>query len=222
MKTKMNFFCMVIFLLVAYSVYDSCATFIEGVVLGVETAERKTTGSEKLQDNGLAVMQTINLMPKSKTFFESTTKLKNSISGKEVKVVPMGDVAVCGNIIKDGDMIQIVGGIVSMVDVACIITLVVIFVLMMIRFNNNEIFSWSNVRAFRYIGFLVIFITLINAMYNAMATNIVLDAFSPEGYTVKYLPDDFTGDMVEGLLALIMAEAFAIGLKLKEEQELTI
>ena len=99
---------------------------------------------------------------------------------------------------------------------------IVLFVRLIISINKSDIFNWKNVRRLRRLGlaliisfccsFSVAYITLYN----------VGEVFSLRGYTLE-LSGILSGTMlVLGLCSLIVGEVFAIGLKMKEEQDLTI
>ena len=87
--------------------------------------------------------------------------------------------------------------------------------------NKSVIFEWINVKRLRRIGigFLIMFI----ANLFLMLTNYILASKVIElaDYTIKRTV--FEGDLLLlGMTSFLIAEVFAVGLRLREEQELTI
>ncbi len=85
------------------------------------------------------------------------------------------------------------------------------FVRFILNVNNGEVFTWANVDLLRTVGWCIV-----------VATVVMFAIMSPDIDNLWELWGDAIGVVIEGIFILIMAEAFAIGMKLKEEQELTI
>ena len=85
------------------------------------------------------------------------------------------------------------------------------FIRFILCVNHGEVFTWDNVALLRIYGWCGVFLP-----------TIVVGVFTPELDTPLSTWSDCIGMVLDGVFVLIMAEAFAIGLKLKEEQELTI
>ena len=85
------------------------------------------------------------------------------------------------------------------------------FVRFILNVNHGEVFTWANVDLLRTVGWCIVVPTLV--MFTIM---------SPDIENLWELWAGAIGFIVDGIFILIMAEAFAIGMKLKEEQELTI
>jgi hypothetical protein len=77
--------------------------------------------------------------------------------------------------------------------------------------NHGEVFTWANVDLLRTVGWCIV-----------VPTIIVFAIMSPDFDNLWDSWAEAIGVVAEGIFILIMAEAFAIGMKLKEEQELTI
>ena len=94
--------------------------------------------------------------------------------------------------------------------------------------KRNEFFSHLNVKRLRIIGILVVLSGLVDYLgsffkqwvFENFLTS--ADLTSTSSFWVFMLPNIFTSTFITGLLVLVIAEAFAHGLKLKEEQDLTI
>ena len=85
------------------------------------------------------------------------------------------------------------------------------YVRFILNVNHGEVFTWANVDLLRTVGWCIV-----------VPTIIVFAIMSPDLDNLWDSWADAIGVVSEGIFILIMAEAFAIGMKLKEEQELTI
>lgn len=85
------------------------------------------------------------------------------------------------------------------------------FVRFILNVNHGEVFTWANVDLLRTVGWCIV-----------VPTVVMCTIMSPDIENLWELWADAIGFISEGIFILIMAEAFAIGMKLKEEQELTI
>ena len=85
------------------------------------------------------------------------------------------------------------------------------FVNFILNINRNQVFEWGNVYMLRLTGIgLAVVVLLISAE----------EFFHGRGFTEVF--EDYFDVLIFCVFNLIVAEAFAIGLKLKEEQALTI
>ncbi len=103
-----------------------------------------------------------------------------------------------------GIMIVLICLLVYLYTLAC-------FVRFILNVNHGEVFTWANVDLLRTVGWCIV-----------VATVVMFAIMSPDIENLWELWGDAIGVVAEGIFILIMAEAFAIGMKLKEEQELTI
>jgi hypothetical protein len=85
------------------------------------------------------------------------------------------------------------------------------FVRFILNVNHGEVFTWANVDLLRTVGWCII-----------VPTIVMCAIMSPDLENLWDTWGEAFGVVAEGIFILIMAEAFAIGMKLKEEQELTI
>ena len=77
--------------------------------------------------------------------------------------------------------------------------------------NRDQVFTWENVSLLRWSGWGLLTMEVAMILFDAI-----------EGFSFSYIYQEDTNDLIFGVFILIVAEAFAIGLKLKEEQDLTI
>ena len=88
--------------------------------------------------------------------------------------------------------------------------------------NASHIFEWANVKNLRWVGssFLVIFV--VNIIFGYFNYQSIVEQISIPNYTIDWSNILQVTNLVIGLVALLVAEIFSIGLKLQEEQDLTI
>ncbi|WP_280746483.1 MULTISPECIES: DUF2975 domain-containing protein [unclassified Parabacteroides] len=89
----------------------------------------------------------------------------------------------------------------------------ILFVIIIRNINNSVVFEWMNIRFFRFTAFALFIHFILSS-----ATNMV-EIWGIQGGIGD--PIDYYA-LVITLFVLVIAEVFAIGLRLKEEQELTI
>ncbi|WP_373825022.1 DUF2975 domain-containing protein, partial [Bacteroides heparinolyticus] len=96
------------------------------------------------------------------------------------------------------------------------------FIRLIISINKSDIFNWRNVRRLRRLGVVLIlgFCSVLAGAYMDLVS--VREVFSLRGYDLSLSEMANVTTLVLGLCALIVGEVFAIGLKMKEEQDLTI
>lgn len=108
----------------------------------------------------------------------------------------------------------ICGLLTFILGVACIYLIIRAFV-SLVRFilnvNRDKVFVWKNVPLLRWAGW---------GLLIPYVVTIVYDLLNHVPVRQIYIEDSFS--LIFGVFCLIMAEVFAIGLKLKEEQDLTI
>ena len=99
--------------------------------------------------------------------------------------------------------------------------LVVNFIKIMISVNKSVIFDWINVRRLRKIGTGLILIFVADAIISIYESVLAIGQIKISNYSIVL--ESFSENLlVEGMIAFIVAEIFAVGLRLKEEQDLTI
>ena len=96
------------------------------------------------------------------------------------------------------------------VIVAAIVSFVC-FLRFILNVNQNNVLTGDNVKLLRLTGVGLLFITVFSLCLTLWEAGNFAEAF-----------DEAIGLMIFSVFNLIVAEAFAIGLKLKEEQDLTI
>ena len=99
--------------------------------------------------------------------------------------------------------------------------LIVNFIKILISVNRSVIFDWINVRRLRKIGTGLILIFIADAIISIYESVLAIGHIKIANYSI--LMEAFSENLlIEGMIAFIFAEIFAVGLRLKEEQDLTI
>lgn len=88
--------------------------------------------------------------------------------------------------------------------------------------NHGVIFDWVNVRRLNRIGKFLLISFALSQAYMLMAYFTANRLIQLEGYRLNFWGNFESMDLILGLIALLVARIFAIGLQMKEEQELTI
>ncbi len=106
----------------------------------------------------------------------------------------------------------------------------VYFIHLLLQFVKSALskafFSFKNVLRIRWMAFILIGLGISSLIMRLITQYIAYNYFEKDltstGFTVSFNPDIFTNGIFIGLIVLIVAQAFDHGLKLKEEQDLTI
>lgn len=98
--------------------------------------------------------------------------------------------------------------------IACIFLIIrslIAFVRFILNVNRDKVFVWENVPLLRWTGWGLLIATAIIATHDLL-----------EHVPADKIYNNTIDDFIFSVFCLIMAEVFIIGLKLKEEQDLTI
>lgn len=85
------------------------------------------------------------------------------------------------------------------------------FIRFIINVNRSQVFTWSNVRHLRWVSIGIMVVVVLMMINNILMHKDVMNVLS-----------DNLESIIFCVFTLIIAEAFALGIKLREEQELTI
>ena len=118
----------------------------------------------------------------------------------------------------------------SIVNLICGLIILVIVVIMIIKFirlinniNRNKVFERCNVKLLRQLGILMLSLALVNIISGVYGEIIVARLpYELSGYTYSYYWQLPWGHILIGLVSLLMAQIWAKGIQMREEQELTI
>ncbi len=216
MKRKLNILCALVMIVlgvyVSQSLVYSSGPFIDGIREGWKTAETNT--EFKMEGN---TMFGVALMPNN--YAKTTDSIYNEKSGKHVPAHNHGMVIILD---EESDSPYALQFIFYLLTQIAVILSIIWFIRIVTRVNKSYIFCWDNVRLLRQLGWILV------AGFLCSLVNIIADAktieqlFSTPGYKLLLYNEVSYITLILGIISLIVAEAFAMGLRLQEEQDLTI
>ena len=218
MKKRLNFITLLIGVAIGIIIMDSevvslmKASFLDGFNEGQENgSEIKESGRVSNKTLILSLESIDNAMPSELLNKKTGDTMPARINRAMVKV-PMETVTGL-NLFWEF--------ILAFFSFAGIIMIIYNFIRIIIAVNKSVIFEWINVKRLRRIGigFLIMFI--ITAFLAVSQNSSVLEVVDIENYKIiNSLYDGIV--LMLGMISFLVAEIFALGLKLREEQDLTI
>lgn len=222
MKRRLNILCVIVVLVLSYSVFETGYYFVVGVKAGVEAGVEAKTSVERQKE--LMNMKYISLLPKNLSMAGNGEFFLDSIyNEKSAGYVPATYSSMMVSVdTKSTVWSQMTYSLLNLAHIGICVWAIILFIRLVISINKSDIFKWKNVRRLRLLG-LALIVSFCTALLPAYLTlNSVEQVFSVRGYDLNLSDMVNTTTLVLGLSTLIVAEVFAIGLKMKEEQDLTI
>ena len=227
MKRRLNILCAIVLLVMGWSVgvslYYMGLGMTKGVQMGMDAAREIVEEGNSAKLDEVNNMRTVSLFPKFLGGGEGelfTDSIRNEKTGRYVPVA-YSDLMV--SVPVDTPAWQkVVSTVMGFLVLVANVWALVLFIRIVVSVNRSDIFNWRNVRRLRRLGILLIvgFVCVLLPEYMALCN--LREAFALEAYDLA-LPDTVkVTNLLLGLISLIVAEVFAIGLKMKEEQDLTI
>lgn len=216
MKKRLNLICLGIVLAVLVSMSFLFSTFYYGFKAGIDAYEQGAAGVEKLD----VTYKMIGTMPTDVITNETATAI-NEKDGSTVSILPF--ISMIGIPNEKADATDSI--FLSLLDwmvIICCIYAIVQFVKMIRNIHRNIIFDWANVKRLRRLGLSLILCFCCSLVTFAINNHLVSQAISLKDcdFSIAFQFSDPT--LLIGFTSLLFAEIFAIGLKLKEENDLTI
>lgn len=216
MKKRLNLICLGIVLAVLVSMSFLFSTFYYGFKAGIDAYEQGAAGVEKLD----VTYKMIGTMPTDVITNETATAI-NEKNGSTVSILPF--ISMIGIPNEKADATDSI--FLSLLDwmvIICCIYAIVQFVKMIRNIHRNIIFDWANVKRLRRLGFSLILCFCCSLVTFAINNHLVSQVISLKDcdFSIAFQFSDPT--LLIGFTSLLFAEIFAIGLRLKEENDLTI
>lgn len=216
MKKRLNLICLGIVLAVLVSMSFLFSTFYYGFKAGIDAYEQGAAGVEKLD----VTYKMIGTMPTDVITNETATAI-NEKDGSTVSILPF--ISMIGIPNEKADATDSI--FLSLLDwmvIICCIYAIVQFVKMIQNIHRNIIFDWANVKRLRRLGFSLILCFCCSLVTFAINNHLVSQVISLKDcdFSIAFQFSDPT--LLIGFTSLLFAEIFAIGLRLKEENDLTI
>ena len=216
MKKKLNLICLGIVLAVLVSMSFLFSTFYYGFKAGIDAYEQGAAGVEKFD----VTYKMIGTMPTDVITNETATAI-NEKDGSTVSILPFISMIGVPNEKADAtDSIFL--SLLDWVVIICCIYAIVQFVKMIRNIHRNIIFDWANVKRLRRLGLSLILCFCCSLVTFAINNHLVSQVISLKDcdFSIAFQFSDPT--LLIGFTSLLFAEIFAIGLRLKEENDLTI
>lgn len=230
MRKKFNILC---FSMVAVIILYFAGTFAySGIVtykiatnamsLSKENAAEKKKNLE-IFDNSKYTMCALTMVPTDVLTGEKESTMENTVTGEQTTIMPVKSLV----FVKGADTFTMKNTVMSVMGLTGAIAYI-FFLYYLVRFiiniRRDKIFEWNNVRMLRGMGISVTVAFVIEVASQWMQYAMALSIFSPKGYMVDWF-SGVSGNILLlglGIALLIIAEVFARGLQMREEQELTI
>lgn len=214
MKTKLNIYCLLIFAVIIAELAMATDVMFSGMISANKTIEYNGRTGKAVN-----IYRVVSLIPNEITYRNAIT-ITDSMTKKTYKAWPTRlNIPVEGKPDLTGSIVPIISGIALLA--LGIITLVS-FIRFVLNINHNRIFTKKNTKHLKRIGWCMILIGMLATLKYCNDAYASMQTFSLTGYSLDYSSAVYTGTLLFGLFSLVIAEAFAIGVKMKEEQELTI
>jgi len=216
MKQKLNVLCVLVFVALAFSIaptlYIIGSAFVQGYEAGVN-------GYSEQDMRDMTSAKTVSLIP-DRWLDMGTGDITNDVTGEKTKIWPFQMMAKTGYARSTAH--ETADTLLMLTVSALIITMLVAFIKFIVHVNRKEVFTWRNVRLLRLIGWSLLAAAILEALRQVWNAYQISEVFRIKGYMTNYFDYISVPDFVIGFVTLIMAETFAIGLKQREELELTI
>ena len=213
MKRRLNILCVIVVLVLSYSIFETAYYFVVGVKAGLEAGIESDTSAENQRE--LINMKYISLLPEHLSATGENGFFQDSVyNEKSGKYVPVDT--------KSAAWSQVTFTLLNLAHICICVWAIILFVRLVVSINKSDIFNWRNVRRLRFLGLALIISFCTEVLPAYLTYRNVGEVFSVRGYELGLSDMVNTTTLVLGISTLIVAEVFAIGLKMKEEQELTI
>lgn len=216
MKKRLNLFCLCVIAAFLLSVSGNVQMIVRIFINGFET------GMKAAEEGGempvLPAYKQIHTMPTDLT--EVTGTVTNLKDGSQLAIKPLVSLVECPSMPTSSAPLW--EAMAALVVIVGFIYTTVYFCKLIVQINRNIVFDWTNVKYLRRIGWGLIAIFFC-AFVSVWITNYQLSqVVALKGTEFNLLLAFSDPTFILGFIALLAAEVFALGLRLKEENDLTI
>jgi hypothetical protein len=215
MKKKLNLICALIFVALIMSLFDNFSIVSASFKAGWHKAEEYQLTGESRFD---ADFVSLHLYPTD--LYALTDSVVNQKTGERLPLL-LTETQVLHNIQLSPllwAIIYLSGFLYWILAMIAIIT----FIRLIVNINHAQIFAWGNVKLLRKLGFQLLGIYLmvvVMVITDCMAASQTIEI---AGYAPNWMIGFTNSNLLLALISLLVAEVFAMGLRLQEEQDLTI
>lgn len=197
--------------------YDFGYSFGQGLRAGIEAAETNTT---TILDNHSVL--SVEFLPKTDKIISNPDKLTLLNSDEDLNfIIEQGSIYVSDDCIPMW---------ISLLETVMYLAMIVVFIILIVKFvkfinniNKNKVFEKINVKLLKQMGLILLSMSIIQIVLLFSSKFIVSTlSLEIEGYSISSSMDFPWTVTLIGLVALLMAQVWAKGIQMREEQELTI
>nr|VDS02402.1 FIG00403233: hypothetical protein [uncultured bacterium]VDS02628.1 FIG00403233: hypothetical protein [uncultured organism]VDS02659.1 FIG00403233: hypothetical protein [uncultured organism] len=215
MKKRLNIFCacmIAAFLLsVSGNVYLIIEMFINGVEVGMKAAQGEITE--------IPQYKMVHVLPTD--MMETTGTVTNLKDGRQLAVKPITAFIECPYP-HSSHGFEVLQGLIGFIVIIGFVYATVYFAKLMIHINRNIVFDWINVKHLRRVGWSLTGMCVLSFISVWISNHQLAQCIELAGSKLNILVAFSDSTLILGFIALLASEVFAIGLRLKEENELTI
>lgn len=220
MKRRLNILCLLVILTLSYSVIEMGYYLFIGFRAGFESVSAENTHLGNVDE--VKNMKTIHLLPDGISM-EGGELMRDSVYNEKSGIyVPAAYAALAISVPAESQWVNFFVGVLTIVQLICLFKAMFFFVRLVVSINRSQIFCWENVRLLRKLGMLLLVSFGCSMLSEYLNLRVIQEVFALPGYSIALRDAVSITIPVLGLCAFIVAEVFAIGLKMKEEQDLTI
>lgn len=214
MKRRLNILCILVILVLSFSVFTTLYYSGMGFGIGMKAGMRHDEAElEKITNMHIVSLFPDNLTLLTDSVYNAKSESFIPATYSQLLVSVKAETTSWGTFL--ATMLPVIGSI-------SLLIAIVYFIKFVVAVNKSDIFFWKNVRRLRWIGFLLVF-NFISILIPALMTySRLTGVLTIKGYTLTVTDHLSITNLIVGIVALIIAEVFAIGLRMKEDQDLTI
>lgn len=215
MKKKLNIFCVVMFIILAAEACSLLGVFFHGVINGYTAAMNEPQQKEILSKETIS----LSVLPVDMSH-DNSFKATDKVTGKTYEVWPIHLMMI--DDFERGIAARTINVLAGLALVAAGIASIVIFIRFIIGINRDEVFTFKTVRRLRFMGWMFLIMCIGQFADNIVDANVVSAHFMQSGYMVNYTDFIPFDALIFAVFVFIIAEVFTIGIRMKEEQDLTV
>lgn len=223
MKKKLNILCLLLFLTLFASLSFNIVGGVEGVNEAWSTVQNEsgnypTEIPDKSLESSITGLYPIRVIPTAAGTY--TDSVYNNKTGAWI---PIQYSEIITKVSHPVSKLHLVGILILAVSYLLALGVGFICFLKLIRdINKSIIFEWKNVRNLNWLGGTLITAFFISFLLGYLNYSLVAEHVAINSYKIDWSGIAQTMNLILGLATLLVAEIFSLGLRLKEEQELTI
>lgn len=221
MKTKLNILCALLFIAIAGSIVTTVYEGSHDFFWGWQRADKEQASMSASEAGVADEARSMYLTLRPETIGLYTDSVYNAKSGEWLPL-QYRDVVVEANRPIESWWKSAISIISAMVLAFSALFQLLFFCLLVYDINKSIIFEWSNVSKLRFIGSAMLVSFVMHTLYTYLEYSTSVLVLDLPGYIISSTEIWNFHLLIPGLGILLMGEVFAMGLKLREEQELTI